>query len=284
MGRRYRLRAATLVSLAALAACDDVSGLSDFVPAQQGAGGSSTSAATGGHGGQGGGVGGMSVGGGGQGGQPSTGGFGGAGGAGGEAGAGGRGGGGAGPPLCAFADDFDDGVVGSLWNANEPGDIVVSEDGELVIGMRGGNGLQAGWVLTDPFDATTCEVAVALIEDAPPAGTFVHFELYLDAQNRVGFLIKDDELRLVHEIGGVQAPEYLVLSETPHQYLKIAHGPAGFVWSTSADGTTWTEQRTLASALPVTGMRVIVGTEILPATLGAPAYEARFDDLKAAMP
>lgn len=213
------------------------------------------------------------------GGQPD-GGSGGDGGRGGDGGAGGDGGSGA----CHFIDDFGDDVVGPSWEQRADAVITIVEDGELAFDADGGDGKVVASIRTAPFDATDCQIAVTYTAGVLPNDTFVHFELFIDEDNRAGFLLVEDELRFHHELDGVQAHMGAPFSASEHRHWRVRHDDAGFTWSVSGDGQSWMNVHSTQSGLPTTAMQIILGTEILPAGIGVPPYRATFDDVAASPP
>ncbi len=202
---------------------------------------------------------------------------------GGTAGGGGDGGAGGAEPLgCAFLDDFNDAVIANMWQQIADPNLLIEENGELVISVPAGPGKVAASVRTVPLDATTCAVSVEILEATVDAQSFVHFELFMDSENRAGFLVIGSQLRFHHEIDTVKLVEEILYRPAQHRFLEIRHESGSFVWRTSADGQTWIERRKLQSDLATNAMRVAMGTEVLEANLGAGAYRVRFDNVIAA--
>lgn len=210
-----------------------------------------------------------------------------AGGGGGNGGTGGEGGEGGQPPMmltCNFADDFDDAALSTFWEPTVDPGLRVAVDGELVFEVPAGPGKRVASVSSPAFDASGCAISVELVEANVDAQSFVHFELWVDVDHRVGFFVIGDRLRFHHQVGAVRQNEEIPYLPNDHRFLQFRHEGMGFVWSTSANGVDWVERRTLSSDLVVGAMHVVLGTEVLPANPGAPAYEARFDNVAAGPP
>jgi hypothetical protein len=260
-------------------------------PASTGVGaGSTTGAATGGDGGNASGA--SSAGGSagnagsGRGGSAGGGGSSGQGGSGGQAGSGGQGGGVVSSCPAGgvrdLVDDFDDGTIGAIWDAQFNGAVQATETGgELVLTMTPDPSTDIfGQLLsTSSYSFASCSAVVRAMADVPTpryAGMLVVTggpEL-----DRLEISVAGGNMEFAYWIDGM--PNYI--GEIPyvpgkHVWWRIREDSGTTFWETSEDGTTFTVQEQAANPLPVASVKVALYAGAEPG-MGA-AGEVHFDDL-----
>ncbi|MEU0200914.1 MULTISPECIES: hypothetical protein [unclassified Streptomyces] len=153
------------------------------------------------------------------------------------------------PSLSSLVDNFNDGVIAADWGNSYGG---VTESGGLahVPCTTGFAGYQTAyaWTLAGasffvkvasvPAASTATEAYCGILVNGDAAGT------------RIGFTIKavGNALRMQSDSGYFD-PDAVEITYDPvaHAFLRLREDGTNVYWDTSPDGTTWTNQRTLAS-------------------------------------
>lgn len=156
------------------------------------------------------------------------------------------------PSLSTLVDNFNDSIIGPDWGNSYGG---VSETGgrARVPCTTTQAGYETGFAWT--FGGSSLYVKVPTIPAASTATT-ANCSVFVDAPdvatsgNRVGFTIKAvaGVLRMQSDTGFTDAGAVeITYNATTHAFLRLREDGVNVYWDTSPDGTTWTNQRTLAS-------------------------------------
>jgi hypothetical protein len=153
------------------------------------------------------------------------------------------------PSLSALVDNFNDGVIGPDWG-NSYGGVTETGGRARVPCTTGFAGLQTAYswtmagaslfvkVASVPAASTATEAYCGVLVNGDASGT------------RIGFTIKavGNLLRMQNDTGYFDATAVeITYDPVNHAFLRLREDGTNVYWDTSPDGSTWTNQRTLAS-------------------------------------
>ncbi|GHD70195.1 hypothetical protein GCM10010317_076990 [Streptomyces mirabilis] len=161
------------------------------------------------------------------------------------------------PSLSTLVDNFNDGTVGPDWG-NAYGGVTESGGRAHVPCGTGYAGYQTAYSWT--MAGATFFVAVTTVPAASTA-TEAYASVFVNAPDiatsgiRVGFVINTVTglLKFSSETGYYDPGAVTVTyNATTHKFLRLREDGTNVYWDTSPDGSTWTNQRTLATPAWVT--------------------------------
>ena len=159
------------------------------------------------------------------------------------------------PLLTTLVDNFNDNVIGPNWGDSYGG---ATETGgrarvPLVAGQYAGYQTGRAWTLagasiylklvTRPAASTGTDVSCNFLVTSPVAGTSIGFK-YNAVTNRLRMQSNVDYF----DAGAVE----LTYDAVNHLWLRLREDGTNVYWDTSANGSTWTTRRTLATPAWVT--------------------------------
>lgn len=206
----------------------------------------------------------------------------GAGGSGGMGGAGGAGGGGnpqCGPSgLLLLQDDFDDGVVGPAWTANQYNAAVLAVQGgalEISLPDPSDPAMYAGLYSVDHVDLSGCGLMARVLEVPSPA-TSAYAHMSIDTDDGTGsleFLAIGGDLVAKRTLDGMEShAASAAYDPVQHAYWRLRESGGDFYWETSPDAAAWQVLFTEPAAMPLTLLHVGIGAgtyQVEPAPPGA---------------
>lgn len=186
------------------------------------------------------------------------------------------------PSLSTLVDNFNDGIVGANWG-NAYGGVTESGGKAHVPCGTGYAGYQTAYSWT--MAGATFFVAVTAVPAASTA-TEAYASVFVNAPDiatsgiRVGFVINTVTglLKFSSETGYYDPGAVTVTySATTHKFLRLREDGANVYWDTSPDGSTWTNQRTLATPGWVTASVDTCALDLSAHRDAGTADEAQYD-------
>ncbi|HZO13763.1 MAG TPA: hypothetical protein VFB62_10915 [Polyangiaceae bacterium] len=241
------MRGAALVSIA-LVGCNAVSGLSDF-QILEGTGGAQSATST-----------------------TSTGGAVGVGGSGGSAG----------NPNCPF-DDFEDGTIDpTKWSIEVvTGAYFTESGGVLTLDVVTSLDLPryTRMLYVQPVSLETCGMTLQVLQNSigDEFGEEFYFSAILDAQNSVGFMVRDNYLSAGKLEGGVLTVKSVSYAPQAYGWWRFRAQDATVSFQTSPDGMTWTEFDLETVNFPLTTLTLAIAGGV-PGTSMATGGRATIDN------
>lgn len=181
----------------------------------------------------------------------------------------------------ALKDDFEDGVIGLLWNNSydDPGTTLVEMGGVVVLAPPTNLDGYCGLISGSAYDLTGDSIAVEVplvVNAGTIASTFLRLEA--DGYGNVEITERDGTLKFEKEVGGVGTTLASTLySPVTHKWWRIREDSGTLYWETSADGKTWLVGATDQDPIPMTALDVTLGSGAYQA-VAAPG-ESHFDNL-----
>lgn len=144
--------------------------------------------------------------------------------------------------MSALVDTFAATLSTSVW----PGTFgsVANTGGQCVIQTTAG---YSGIVSAQAYDFTNSAVYISVVPTTQPGNGSreFFFEVIKDNNNRVSFFQSgSSSLNMRQTINGVITTTAVAYNGTSMLYLRLKGNATHFLWDTSPDGTTWTNQRT----------------------------------------
>jgi hypothetical protein len=186
------------------------------------------------------------------------------------------------PSLSTLVDNFNDGTVGPDWG-NAYGGVSESGGKAHVPCTTGYAGYQTAYSWT--MAGATFFVAVTAVPAASTA-TEAYASVFVNAPDiatsgvRVGFVINTVTglLKFSSETGYYDPGAVTVTyNATTHKFLRLREDGTNVYWDTSPDGTTWTNQRTLATPGWVTASVDTCALDLSAHRDAGTADEAQYD-------
>jgi glucose/arabinose dehydrogenase len=199
-------------------------------------------------------------------------------------------------PPPALSDDFNDNARDAgkwiLGTLNRPASdfdqqVIVAERNqrlEIVPRANVTGHHYNGYVSAALWNLTNGSASVEVVQTAA-SGPSTIFAMGTDSNNWFRFVVEDGRLYFQWDTPfGRDTGESILYSATAHRYWRFRHEPAGnlIVFETSPDGTNWNVQRSTASRMPITALRV----ELSAGTFGGVSGPgtAIFDNFKLESP
>ncbi|MFD4547274.1 hypothetical protein [Streptomyces sp. NPDC058466] len=186
------------------------------------------------------------------------------------------------PSLSTLTDNFNDGVIGANWG-NSYGGVTESGGKAHVPCGTGYAGYQTAysWTLAGAsfFVAVTTVPAASTATEAY-ASVFVNAADIATSGVRIGFVINavSGLLKFSSETGYYDPGAVTVTySAVTHKFLRLREDGTNVYWDTSPDGTTWTNQRTLATPGWVTASIDTCALDLSAHRDAGTADEAQYD-------
>lgn len=188
-------------------------------------------------------------------------------------------------PEPLFSDNFNDNSIdASKWTVNYPqGTPAVTEQSQhlqftLAPNTAGYNGVSSN----STYDFTSRMVQVEVIQPVSMGGSCENFlQAILDANNYYSISVGGGSMVLRSMVGGGNNQTVINYDPAVHHYWRIRHDQSANMmnFETSADYQTWTIQKTVATAFPVSGLRFTLGAGAWSTGNGSPG-EAKFDNFQ----
>jgi hypothetical protein len=161
------------------------------------------------------------------------------------------------PSLSTLVDNFNDSIIGPNWG-NSYGSVTESSGKAHVPCVTSYSGYQTAysWTLAGAsfYVAVTTTPAASTATEAY-ASIFVNAPDIVTSGTRIGFVINKVTglLKFSSEVAYFDAGATTVTySATTHKFVRLREDGTNVYWDTSADGSTWTNRRTLATPAWVT--------------------------------
>lgn len=160
-----------------------------------------------------------------------------------DAGGGGAGEGGTTAADCSMivADDFSSALDTTKWTPG--GQNVVTQGGRLTLAWAAGANPYAGVGSAALQNLMGCSMHVELV--TPPSAGGVQAFMYagVSTDDRTGFFVLNDVLRMVIRTAGSHSEESTVAFDpVAHRWWRLREADGQVFWDTSADGITWVER------------------------------------------
>jgi hypothetical protein len=159
------------------------------------------------------------------------------------------------PLLTTLVDNFNDNVIGPNWGDSYGGAVETGGRARvpLVAGAYAGYQTGRAWTLagasvylklvTRPAASTGTDVSANFLVTSPVEGTSIGFK-YNAVTNKLRLQSNVD----YYDPNAIE----LTYSATDHLWLRLREDGTNVYWDTSANGSTWTNRRTLATPAWVT--------------------------------
>jgi hypothetical protein len=166
------------------------------------------------------------------------------------------------PSRVLLADNFDDNSRDpAKWTMLDPSNSVATaheRNQRLEVAPSPSQVGYNGFVSANTYDFTNAWAAVEVVQATNPFNPETHLQLYLDDANNVITVVSGGNIIFQYSVGGVRSRTFVPYSPTAHRFWRIRHDIAtdNVIWETSADGVSWTAQRTAPRPIPLTSVRV----------------------------
>ncbi|HJR07116.1 MAG TPA: S8 family peptidase [Pyrinomonadaceae bacterium] len=158
-----------------------------------------------------------------------------------------------------ISDDFNDNTPDTTkWNvAVPPGGTIVEQNGRVEVTPPASTTGYGGYYSATTVDLTNSRISV---EVTPGNAGGYGAETYLSlaqGNNYVLFATGGGNLLFQTAVNGAMSRTYIPYSPTQHRFWRLRHNRATdeIFWETSPDGVTWTVQRTVVRAFPITNLQ-----------------------------
>jgi subtilisin family serine protease len=158
-----------------------------------------------------------------------------------------------------ISDDFNDNTPDTTkWNVGVPaGGTVIEQGGRLEVTPPTSTTGYGGYYSATTVDLTDSRVSV---EVTPGNAGGYGAETYLtlaQGNNYLLFATGGGNLLFQTAVNGAMTRTYIPYSPTQHRFWRFRHNPTTdeVFWETSADGVTWTAQRAVVRAFPITNLQ-----------------------------
>lgn len=164
--------------------------------------------------------------------------------------------------LETLTDNFDDGSIDTgKWpgNYNLGGNTLTETGGEARVTLDGTNIGYSSFVgstydLTGSFALLK---ATTVPNDATDAEAYMN--LVLNGSNYLSISKYGTTLGFLRRLAGVNSTTTTTYNSTNHLWWRIRESGGNILWDTSADGLTWTNQKSLAPGFAITALEIEVG-------------------------
>ena len=175
-----------------------------------------------------------------------------------------------GEPPEVFSDNFDDNTTDTdLWDvtaySSQGAGVTVAEVGGAVLITRAvsASGInRSGYQSKYGYNFTNKYVQIECVTTSVASGVITRFGLALntgdgDPINLVQFLIGNGtgNLTMRDITAGTTTDTTVAYDGTNHKWLRFEHDGSNILFRTSADGSSWTTRRTLATPFTITNLR-----------------------------
>lgn len=162
------------------------------------------------------------------------------------------------------ADNFLDGIQAAAWTKTTYADFnasvtVVESNGGVKItplSSTAGNN-KNGYQSTSSYNFTGKYMQLELPTMITATGAVTRFGMVLDASNLLMALYGNGgNATFRSTTAGVNDNTTIAQDATNHRWTRIENSGANILWRTSPDGSTWTTQKTLATPITITSLKV----------------------------
>jgi hypothetical protein len=184
-------------------------------------------------------------------------------------------------PLQCVADDFAT-LNMSRWLPYAMGPTLQATGGQIVItpapSMNGYAGLNLA-----AFDFTSGHVSIEVPQVVNQPNVENYILVFVTNQNYYAISYDGGRMHYYRREAGVDLASTELYDPTLHRHWRIGHEAGDVYFSTSANGTTWTERYRVPATVPITNIKFELAAGSYAGGTATPG-EARFDNFQLCLP